>query len=89
MKFLSHLPHLPDLQSAWALLLYCAVPRCNHLLRTLPPAMSQPYAEAHDQAIQATLRQFLHLDSAPTGEEADRLRRLSSLPLGLGGCGLR
>lgn len=37
---LAELLQLPDLQSAWLLLTYCAAPRAQHLLRTLPPSMS-------------------------------------------------
>ena len=36
-RLLHKLPDLPDLQSAWALLFYSAVPRANHLLRVPPP----------------------------------------------------
>ncbi|CAK0835336.1 unnamed protein product, partial [Prorocentrum cordatum] len=66
---------------AWALL-----PRCNHVLRTLPPSLSQPYAEGHDRSLQEALRGFL--DLAPTTADAERLFRVSSLPLGPGGLGL-
>ena len=52
---LTELTHLPDLQAAWLLLTYCAAPRANHLLRTLPPSQSAPYAEAHDDALWRTL----------------------------------
>ena len=39
-RFLDALLDLPDLQCAWLLLLYCASPRAQHLLRTLPPSLS-------------------------------------------------
>ncbi|CAK0876826.1 unnamed protein product, partial [Prorocentrum cordatum] len=58
-SFLQELPNLPDLQCAWALLLYCA----------------------------EALHDLLDFDPAPA--EAERLSRVSSLPLGLGGLGLR
>ena len=38
-KLLEHLPWLGDVQSAWAILLYCAVPRANHFLRGVPPSL--------------------------------------------------
>ena len=41
---LDHLPHLPDLQRAWLLLL-CASTRANHALRNIPPNEVRPYAE--------------------------------------------
>ena len=34
------IPHVPDLQCAWQILLQCAGPRCHHMLRTLPPTQS-------------------------------------------------
>ena len=42
------LPNVPDLQCSWQLLRQCAGPRANHVLRTLPPSESAPYAAAHD-----------------------------------------
>ena len=36
-QLLDLLPRVPHLQAAWLLLLYCAVPRANHLVRSLPP----------------------------------------------------
>ena len=37
-ELLQRLPEPQHLQTAWLLLLYCAAPRCQYLLRTLPPA---------------------------------------------------
>ena len=48
------LPRVPHLQAAWLLLLYCAVPRANHLVRSLPPDIVQEFAEAHDESIWST-----------------------------------
>ena len=45
-RLLQHLPLLEDLQCAWALLLWSAVPRANHFLRLLPPSVAEEYAEA-------------------------------------------
>ena len=45
---------VPDLQTAWLLLLYCAVPRANHLLRAIPPDLVAEYARAHDDGIWET-----------------------------------
>ena len=44
-------PEVPDLQSAWVILLKCAGPRCNHLIRTLPPSRVAQYAKEHDEAM--------------------------------------
>ena len=56
---LAELPQLPDLQCAWLLLLFCAAPRAQHLLRTVPPSQSAAYAEAHDHAVWGTLQALL------------------------------
>eukprot|EP00959_Pyramimonas_sp_CCMP1952_P084749 1772279-Pyramimonas_sp.AAC.1 len=52
-QLLKYLPKLPSLHAAWLLLYFCAVPRLNHVLRTLPPERVQPLAEEHDAAILA------------------------------------
>ena len=41
------------------LLAYCASPRANHALRTVPPELIKPYAEAHDAAVWGTLQACL------------------------------
>ena len=46
------IPHLPDLQCAWQILLQCAGPRCHHMFRTLPPTQSEEYAQEHDAGMQ-------------------------------------
>ena len=43
-RFWDRLKQVPDLQTAWLLLLYCAVPRANHLIRAIPPALVAEYA---------------------------------------------
>ena len=48
-SFLQWLPKMRDLQCAWLLLRLCAAPRANHLLRSIPPTLVRPYAEAHDE----------------------------------------
>ena len=58
-QLLQKLPDLPDTQSAWLILLLSAVPRANHLLRTVPPAQIASYAQAHDAAIWETLNKLL------------------------------
>ena len=87
--FLDMLPDLPDLQCAWALLLNCAVPRCNHFIRSLPPSVARGYADGHDHTIQTCFQALLGLAGELDGPEAARISQLSSLPLGLGGGGLR
>ena len=71
---LAELTQLPDLQCAWLLLLFCAAPRAQHLLRTVPFFQSAAYAEAHDHAVWGTLQ--------------PEARRLAFLPAREGGLGL-
>ena len=86
-SFLDLIPDMPDLQSAWVLLLYCAAPRANHLLRMLPPSQSEGYARQHDTAVRGCLSTLLQQRQA-LGRQG-RPWRLASLPLRLGGAGLR
>ena len=83
--FLEWLPHLGDLQVAWLLLYYCAVPRANHFLRQLPPSISKVYAEKHDSAIFFCLQKLLEMDTA--AEINTRIKGLASLPAMMGGLG--
>jgi hypothetical protein len=67
--FLNELPHIHGFRNAWALLSLCAAPRCNHLLRALPPPMAADYASSHDEAIWNTF-------AAMVGVPARRENRL-------------
>ena len=84
-ELLRQLPLLPDLQCAWLLLAYCASPRANHALRTVPPESIKPYAAARDAAVWGTLQ-------ACVGEPAEDVecpaRAITLLPASLGGLGL-
>ena len=82
------LPEVPDLQCAWQLLVQCAGPRANHLLRTLPPSQSKTYAGEHDAGMWATAKTLLGGLPGTPAEQATA-RDLASLPLRLGGAGLR
>ena len=73
---LAELPQLPDLQCAWLLLLFCATPRAQHLLRTVSPSQSAAYAEAHDRAVWDTLQALL----GERGAAWPEARRLAFLP---------
>lgn len=84
---LQEIAALPDLQSAWLLLSFCAAPRAHHLLRTLPPAASATFAAAHDAATWGTLQSLLGEAGAntPAWQVA---RHVAFLPTQLGGLGL-
>ena len=44
-QLLNFLLKRPSLQSSWLLLYFCAVPRINFFLRTVPPDLVQPLAQ--------------------------------------------
>ncbi|CAE7292329.1 unnamed protein product, partial [Symbiodinium pilosum] len=58
------LPTLPDLQVAWLLLLYCACPRAQYVLRILPPALTAAFAAEHDHRILSCLAQLLQVEAS-------------------------
>ena len=78
------IPTIPDLQTSWRLLLYCASPRAHYALRGLRPDLTRDFAAAHDQSIQQCLAQLLQLPALP---ESSAHR--AWLALSLGGLGLR
>ena len=84
---LDELPLLPDLQTAWLLLLFCASPRAQHVLRTVPPEQSAAYASAHEDAVWHTLQRLLGEPGAVTPEWA-AAREVAFLPASMGGLGL-
>ena len=79
---------VPDLQCGWQILLQCAGPRCHHILRTLPPSESAEYGQRHDdgmwQAMQALMGGLMG-----TEEQKLTARQLTTLPMRVGGLGLR
>ena len=94
-QLLHFIPKLPSIQAGWLLLYFCAVPRINHLLRTVPPNMMRLAAAAHDTSILGT---FALLFDIPSGSEwnqnlhnvtYENWERQARLPLRLSGCGLR
>ena len=87
MVFLAKLVQIPDVQCAWLLLLYCAASRCNHTLRTLPPDLSQDYAERHDIAMRRTLSEIL--GRSDINQTNEILCALCTMKHSHGGLGLR
>ena len=73
---------VPDLQSAWLILLYCVSTRANYLLRALPPCVTEEFAARHDESSRACLTSLL--DRVLPDDRWE----LASLPLSLGGLGL-
>ena len=79
---------VPDLQSAWQILLQCAGPRCHHFLRTVPPDQSARYAVGHDLGMRRAMERVL--GSFPgTERQKESAHELATLPMRFGGLGLR
>ena len=74
---------MQDLQCAWLLLLFCAATRANYFLRVVQPAWSERFAAAHDENVWNCTQELLDIEGTV------RVRQLLSLPLALGGLGLR
>ena len=84
-ELLDRIPAVPHLQSAWLLLLFCALPRSNFLLRILPPGATGEYAAAQDAGVLTCLARLLGME----GELPPMAVRRAQLPLKFGGLGLR
>ena len=69
-RFWDRLKQVPDLQAAWLLLLYCAVPRANHLIRAISPDLVANYAQAHDDGIWATFLDLIGHAPRPARDPA-------------------
>ena len=80
------IPLVPDLQSAWLILMHCASARTNYLLRVVDPVQVQQFAQAHDERLWQCLCQLLGITVDLCDDAA---RSAASLPLVLGGLGLR
>ena len=83
---LDELCQLEDIQCAWTLLSWCAVPRSNHLIRVVPPSLSNVYAVEHDRRIWKCLCGIL---GTPDQEDDALAKQIASVPGRLGGLGLR
>ena len=71
-RFWERLKQVPDLQTAWLLLLYCAVPRANHLIRAIPPDVVAEYARAHDDGIWTTFLDIIGYLPRPADGQEER-----------------
>ena len=84
--FLQRIPSIPDLQSAWLLLLHCACPRANYMLRVLSPDKVSRFAQMHDERLWHCLCEMLEI---LPDQCSQMVKDSSTLPLSLGGLGLR
>ena len=85
-QFLSRIPSLPDVQAAWLLLVHCANARANYLLRVVPPDLMAGFAQAHDVRLWSCL---FHILGVAEDRCDDVARNTASLPVAMGGLGLR
>ena len=85
-RLLGELRELPDLQSAWLLLLYCASPQAQHVLRTVAPRDAAAYASEHDQVVWTTVQHVL-AEPVARGQQWDAARQVAFLPAAAGGLG--
>ena len=67
--FLSRIPLVNDIQSAWLLLLHCANARANYQIRSVTPEGVETYAQAHDDRIWQCFCELLKWDPAHDGRE--------------------
>ena len=84
---LDKIPGVPDMQSAWLLLLLCGATRANYWLRVLPPQTTLEFARRHDAAVVRCLADLLAND-VPHTLDTPAMRR-AHLLLAMGGLGLR
>ena len=84
-RFMDMLPSVPNLQSSWLLLVHCASARANYLLRTVCPDSVWGFAEAHDRGFWECACTLLNIPS----HQDQSTRDTATLPLSLGGLGLR
>ena len=83
-QLLQRIPALDDLQASWLLLLFCASPRSNHILRTVAPELVNDFVGTHDAAVASCLQQLLGNPDLPATALAT-----AHLPLAQGGLGLQ
>ena len=75
---LEAIPTVPDVQSAWLLLLHCASARANYLLRVVRPEWVEQFALSHDESVWSCLCTFVRI-SAYLGQEHEDCLHVASL----------
>ena len=86
-KLWQGIPFVSDPQCAWQLVVQCAVPMANHVLRTVPPSLVGDYAQGHDAGVWVAASQAV--GGLPEVQGMERAQNVASLPSRLGGLGLR
>ena len=83
---LDRIPAVPDVQSAWLILLHCTQARANCLLRVVRPDAARAFAQNHDEGLFQRLCRILQIEPTQCVPEA---RETATLSLMLSGLGLR
>ena len=85
-ELLQRIPSVPDVQSAWALLLHCANARTTYSLRVVRPELVMEFARANDAWLWRCMCSILGI----VPDQCDALSKdAATLPLSMGGVGLR
>ena len=84
--FLDRIPAVNDLQSAWLLLTFCAATRANFSLRSVSPELALEFAVQHDTNVWQCFCNSLGFNH---DQFSDSVMAMASLPLRLGGLGMR
>ena len=82
-RLVDKIPLVSDFKSAWLLLLFCAASRPNCILRVLHPEATREFATLNDTAMRRCAETLLDV------RMDDQTWNVGSLPLSLGGLGLR
>ena len=85
-RLLDRIPSVADVQAAWLILLHCAQAKANFLVRVVRPDAVRSFAQRHDDGLYQCLCGILQIDPVQCAHEA---RETATLPLMLGGLGLR
>ena len=85
----ARLPDVPDLQVAWLLLLFCALPRAQYVLRVLPPHQTAAFAASHDRSALACLAALLRVEPSGAFLAHSATCGRAQLAIQHGGLGLR
>ena len=80
-----HFWTLQDVQAAWLLLLHRVSARANFLVRVVEPASAREFCDIHDNRMWQCLEAILQTRFA----DVEEVRNFGSLPMVLGGIGLR
>ena len=73
-RLLGKIPNCPDLQSAWLLLLVCAAPRSNYLMRSLALSLTDRLSRTHHDGVARCLADLLANDTPRHMHDLDRTR---------------